>query len=105
MSHFLPYKEPKPKLKTDQQIINSIEFVTGIKFYEACKKCKKSELTNFRYAYWYFMKQRTEKSLKRLGLVFKKDHATVLWGLKQADNKYNFELQRIISEVKKLINN
>lgn len=58
-----------------------------------------------RFCYYYSAKLLTNYSLKLIGYKVNRNHATVIYGLKQFNNKYNKELQNHIKIIKeKFIN-
>lgn len=49
-------------------------------------KCRKRELVDARFIYFYLAKILTNKPLNTIGAVVKRDHSTVIHGLKEVEN-------------------
>lgn len=66
-------------------------------------KCQKREYVKLRQIICYFLKEYTHLSLARIGLIFYKDHGTVLFGIKTINNLLTNNKQ-LIHDIKELNN-
>jgi hypothetical protein len=96
------YFNEEPKSTTMQQVLNGIYHSLGIETNDFfTNKTRKYHYNMGRHIYWFCMRSATSMTLSELGDQFKKDHATVLNGLRKIHNgyQYNNKIRRIVEWV------
>lgn len=81
----------KVESKIDESsILLAIEELTGINERLLKSKTRKREIVEARYIFFKIIRDNTRKSLAVIGEKFRKDHATVLHGLKTHENLMSY---------------
>jgi len=82
------YTAPGMSLTSLKQILEDVGIKTGISVEELKDRTRKREITDARYVYFRRAKALLgEKvTLNKIGLIVSRDHATVLHGLREAEN-------------------
>lgn len=73
------------KLKSDSSI-DAVCRHYGFSRNTMMEKSRKGAVVEARYVAMYLIRKNTTYSLHAIGAIFKKDHATVLWGVKTVSN-------------------
>ena len=71
--------------KTARIILKVCKFM-DINWETLLSESRKIELVNTRYICYYFITKMTKNSTKKIGMIFNRDHATVLHGCKKIEN-------------------
>jgi chromosomal replication initiator protein len=98
----------RQKIKSDI-LLNAISTVTGIEIENLQTKCRKQELVEARYIYFYFITRSglcQYISLARQAREFNLDHTTALHGVRQVENwiQTDKRIQSEVEQIKKLLN-
>ena len=67
------------------EILRDVSKKTGVSMELLQSKSRDREITDARFIYFRRAKERTKYSLKRIGMEVNRDHATVLHGIKEAN--------------------
>jgi len=71
--------------RTSQEIINNVCEKLNITNEEIKSKCRKRHIVEARSVALYLIRKKTDLSLKRIGLLFNCNHATVLQAVRKID--------------------
>ena len=74
---------------TPQQILRDVSRRTNFTIMELMSRIRSRELSDARFVFYRRCKEVSKASLKQIGMVVGRDHATVLHGIRQAENTYN----------------
>ena len=95
----------KDQTKAATNIINKVADFYGIKSDEVIGRCRKQEFVKARFLAIYFIKNRTDFTLKRIGEIFGRDHASIIHALKTIKQVQSLHYETdVIRDLKKLSN-
>jgi len=89
-----------------EKIIFSVSKAYGVDVESMKSKKKTNNIANARHIAIYIIKKMTELTLKEIGAIFNRDHATVISSIDKVErnmstvNNYEKEINRIIKEIK-----
>ena len=91
-----------------ERIINKVSSHYGVAIEDMKSKKKTSAISNARHVASYIIRELTDKSFKEVGLIFSRDHTSVMHScetvktqMKTVKNK-NAEIKRLIKEIKEM---
>jgi len=74
-----------------EYIINICQKIFEVKDIKSIKRSR--ELTEARFASWYLMKKILLMTYMKIGRVYRKDHSTIIHGVKEHDNLYEYTIE------------
>ena len=89
-----------------ERILNSVSRSYGVSSEDMKSKKRTDTIASARQAAMYIMRELTELTLKDIGAIFNRDHATVISSIDKVEkniktvNNYESEINRLIKEVK-----
>ena len=89
-----------------EKILNSVSKAYGVSADEMKSKKRTDTVANARHVAIYLIKQLTELTLKEIGAIFGRDHATVISSVEKVTkniktvNNYESEINRLLKEIK-----
>ncbi len=89
-----------------EKILNSVSKAYGVDPAEMKSKKRTDTVANARHVAIYLIKQLTELTLKEIGAIFGRDHATVISSVEKVGkniktvNNYEIEINRLLKEIK-----
>ena len=89
-----------------EKILSAVSRTFGVSASDMKSKRKTEDVANARHAAIYIVKNTTHLTLKEIGAIFGRDHATIISSLKKVDenirtvNNYEGMINRLIKEIK-----
>ena len=89
-----------------EKILSSVSKAYGVPEDQMKSKKRTDTVANARHVAIYLIKQLTELTLKEIGAIFGRDHATIISSVEKVDkniktvNNYETEINRLIKEIK-----
>lgn len=95
----------RDQTKAAESIINKVAEFYGLTEEEVLGRCRKQDLVKARFVAIYFIRNKTEFTLKTIGRMFKRDHASIIHALKTIRQVQSLHYETDIMEDLKKLNN
>ena len=95
----------RDQTKAAENILSKVAKFYGMTTDEVLGRCRKQELVKARFIAIYFIRNKTEFTLKTIGRMFKRDHASIIHALKTIKQVQSLHYETdVIRDLKKLSN-